>query len=437
MLKRKFFKLVLSISCLIIFALGLGAKMINKTVHIYFFDRLSLWLWILSPLILLSIFAEFLIENHIFKGFRYFWYYWRIKNRLEIQMIDANFGIERGFYIELPRIQLSFNKDISCAVLKIRNSIKFESKLDNVVMSSALGKFIVERYYLTDDENYYVYELIDGSVSFKLTFNSFMQFLEFNRKIPIYHIFLDGRSEVNLQHTLLVGQTGTGKSYEMYNLVLQMLNKQVAYKLYYADPKGSGLAVIGSNIAPKRTAVEFNDIIALLENFVMQMNNRKTEMKKLLTTKLEADYSTFGLSPYVFICDEYASFASVLASQDKKIRDKVKSLLYSIVLQGRQLGFFVFLILQKSDASIIDTALRENIPLKVVLGNSEAQTYVTAFGTGVNIPNRNYKIGEGVFVEPRLAAEPKLVQCPYCNFDILSACKQSPGDVITRAPEKE
>ena len=201
------------------------------------------------------------------------------------------------------------------------------------------------------------------------------------------------------------------------------------------NTKNSGLAVIGSVVATERTAVEFNDIIDLLENFVNEMNIRKKEMKELLNTKLEADYSTFGLSPYVFICDEYASFASVLASQEKKIRDKVKSLLYSIILQGRQLGFFVFLILQKSDATLIDTALRENIPLKLVLGNSEQQTYVTTFGTGVEILNRNFSVSEGVFTEPRLAPEPKLVQCPYCDFDILSACKLSPRDVITGAPE--
>lgn len=104
-------------------------------------------------------------------------------------------------------------------------------------------------------------------------------------------------------------------------------------------------------------------------------------------------------------------------------------------MQGRQLGFFLFLVMQKSDATLIDTALRDNIPLKIVLGNSEQQTYVTTFGAGVEIPNRNYKLGEGIFTEPVLAQEPKLVQCPYLNFNILQACKSSPGGVTTRAPE--
>lgn len=93
---------------------------------------------------------------------------------------------------------------------------------------------------------------------------------------------------------------------------------------------------------------------------------------------------------------------------------------YETILQGRQLGFFVILTMQKSDAKIIDTALRDNLPLKIVLGESEQQTYITAFGHS-QIPNRHYAVGEGVFTEPTLAPEPKLVQCPYCDFDILAA----------------
>lgn len=88
----------------------------------------------------------------------------------------------------------------------------------------------------------------------------------------------------------------------------------------------------------------------------------------------------------------------------------------------------MLIIMQKSDANLISTSLRDNIPLKIVLGNSEQQTYITAFGTGVDIPKRHYKVGEGVFTEPVLAPEPRLIQCPYLKFDILEAIKSTaPG----------
>ena len=72
------------------------------------------------------------------------------------------------------------------------------------------------------------------------------------------------------------------------------------------------------------------------------------------------------------------------------------------------MGFFLFIAMQKSDATLLETALRDNIPLKIVLGNSEQQTYITTFGHS-QIPNRHYAVGEGVFTELTLAPEPKLV----------------------------
>lgn len=394
-------------------------------VQIVFLTSLCRVSLALAILILSVITAEFLISNKIYKGVKYFWHYWYTRNLLEKQMIDAGFSIRRGNYIELPKIQLSFNAAFTTGVLRIQNTLRNDKKLDDVVMSSGLGKYVVDRHYCTDDANFYVYELVDGSASFKLTFNCFDDFLEYSNEAPTYKLFLDGRSMVKLQHTLLVGMTGSGKSYSLYSLLLQMLHKSVTYHLYLADPKGSSLAVLGDAIAPQSTAVSMEEITEQLTAFVELMRQRKTDLKELLKGKLDADYSDFGLEPHIFVFDEYASFVAVLTSCEKKERDRVKALLYEIILQGRQLGFFLFLAMQKSDATLLETALRDNIPLKIVLGNSEQQTYVTAFGTGAQIPQRHFLVGEGVFTEPTLAPEPRLVQFPYCNFDILRAC--TPG----------
>ncbi|MBQ0038027.1 MAG: hypothetical protein KBS74_05080 [Clostridiales bacterium] len=425
MRKRQAERLTLLAISLTFFALGLGAKILNRSFQMALMDKATLNLWAMSALVIALMIMAILIEHHIFKGVRYFWYHWIILNCLERQMIDAGIMVRHGNIIVTPKIQLSFSKDLNSATLRIRNALKYNKVLDDVVMSSALRKFVVERHYSTDDGNWYIYELVDGSVSFKQTYNSLDEFLQYSKTISTYKLFLDSRSTPRLQHAILVGQTGSGKTYAVYSLLMQMLYKDVPYHLYFADPKGSSLAVIGQEIAPERTASSVEAIIESLGQFVALMRERKTELRKRLKTRIDADYSDFGMSPYIFICDEYASFASVLASSDKKTRDKVKALLYEVILQGRQLGFFLFIIMQKSDATLIDTALRDNIPLKIVLGNSEQQTYVTAFGAGVDIPNRHYSVGEGVFTEPVLAPEPKLVQFPYCNFDILQACKQA------------
>lgn len=426
MRKTQIESLTLVLLAFVFSVISLMAGRTNELLNLEILDKTNFIFYVLAVIVVVILIVKFIFDSKIYKGFDYFWNYWRTKNGLELQMIDANFGIDRSYYTELPKIKLTFNDDFSAGTLKIRNTLKFDNKLDNVIMSSALGKFIAERHYQTDDGNYHIYELVDSSESFKQTFESFDKFLEHNKTIDNYKLFLDKRSNVKLQHTLLVGMTGSGKTYSLYSLILQMLNKDIPYEIYYADPKGSSLAVIGSIVAEDKTAIDIDNIIEKLDEFVSLMSERKEELKEKLKQKIDADYSDFGLSPYIFICDEYASFSAVILSRDKKCRDKVNELVAEIVLQGRQLGFFWFIVMQKSDASLINTYLRDNIPLKIVLGNSEQQTYVTAFGLGVDIPNRNYLIGEGVFTEPVLAPEPKLVQFPFCDFDILEAIHQTP-----------
>lgn len=435
MRKRNAIRAILIAASAVAFALGHGAKAIRLyIVQSEILEKAQTVLWIVSAALLLMLIIQGLMSNKIYKGPRYFWRHWRLINRLEKQMLDAGFGIERNFHVSLPKIKVSFAKDFMTGVLKIQNTLKYDKRLDDVVMSSALGRYIVECHHQADDANHYVYELIDGSVSFKLTFKTYKEFQTYNATVPPYLLFLDKRSRVRLQHSLIVGQTGSGKSVETYNLIMQMINKPLPYELYISDLKGSGLAVLGETLGTK-TAVEFDDTVELIKLFMERMRERKAEMHELLISDLDADYSSFGLSPHVLIVDEYATFAAVLGSKEKKARDPVMSALYEIVLQGRQLGFFLFLTMQKSDSKLIDTALRDNMSLKIVLGNSEQQTYITAFGHA-DIPNRDYGPGDGVFTEPRIAPEPKLVQCPYCDFDILTACGgKSPRCVATGAPK--
>lgn len=80
--------------------------------------------------------------------------------------------------------------------------------------------------------------------------------------------------------------------------------------------------------------------------------------------------------------------------------------------------------MQKSDASLLPTNLRENLPVKFVLGNAEKQTYITAYGSGVDIPEKNYKLGQGVFTCPEIANTPRMCHFSYLNFDILKAVNQ-------------
>ena len=154
------------------------------------------------------------------------------------------------------------------------------------------------------------------------------------------------------------------------------------------------------------------------------MEERKTQMAKLLERRLDADYTFFQLEPYVFIFDEFASFMGFVQKLDKKTRDEVNELIGRVILQGRQLGFFFWIAMQKSDSAIISTAYRDNLPFKVVLGNAEDTTYTTTFGAGTDIPRRNFGKGEGLFTEPSLTEKPTSCGFPTLDFDIFEALRK-------------
>ncbi len=368
--------------------------------------------------------AIWLLRNKAHKGMKHAMYHYFTVLKLRKSFLDASYHNKR-YYLnnevaDLPKIKLDFYDNLSQATLFIEN-ININKNIGDVSVSFALNNFIVDRSYLSNNENFYVFEIYDSNIDRQYKFDSFDAFKNQSALIDDYTLFIDKSISISLFGTLLVGMTGSGKTYALYSLILQMLTKNVHYNIYFADPKNSSLAVLGEKISKENTATDVEDIIDLLQKFNELMRQRKAEIKEKLTTKLEGTYADFQYEPYIFIFDEFASFQTVLQTMEKKKRDEVMKLLSQVVLQGRQLGFFLWIVMQKSDATLLPTNLRENLPVKFVLGNAEKQTYTTAFGTGVDIPEKNFTLGQGVFTCPIVANTPKICHFSYLDFDILEA----------------
>ena len=368
-----------------------------------------------------------LFRNKAHKGMKYAIYHYFLILKIRKAFLDANYYNKRLYFnneiADLPKIKLEFSNSFSKAKLFIEN-ININKDIGDVNISFALDNFVVNVSYLSNDENFYIFEIYDSNIDQQYKFTSFSDFRNQSKQIGNYHLFIDKSVSIPLHGTLLVGQTGSGKTYALYSLILQMLTKKVHYHLYFADPKNSSLAVLGDKISKENTVADIEDIIKLLQKFNKLMNQRKVEIKEKLNTKLEGTYADFGYEPHIFIFDEFASFQSVIQTMEKKKRDEVTKLLSQVILQGRQLGFFLWIVMQKSDASLLPTNLRENLPVKFVLGNAEKQTYITAYGSGVDIPEKNYKLGQGVFTCHEIANTPRMCHFSYLNFDILKVVNQ-------------
>lgn len=365
------------------------------------------------------------IRNHLIKlGFKGAIKHWKLVKQIRKQLIKANIydddKTSKSSIIFLPKITIDFSKDFDYGKINILNSIKLNKQLSNLDISPSLNEYVVEQSYLSDDRNNYIYEIYNAKKNRQLTFNSIEHFNNYSSKIDTYKLFIDESTIINTSHYLITGQTGTGKTYALYSLILQSLNKSKSYDLYFADPKNSSLAKIGEKININQTASQIEDIIFLISEVYCKMNKRKNELKSKLDKNLDSDYSDFNMSPIILIIDEYASFKGVLNTKDKKTRDNVESQLQSIVLMGRQLGCFLWIVMQKSDATTLPTQLRDNLIFKVVLGNAESTTYITTFGPSANnlIPHKKMQQGEGIYTYPQIANYPKLLFFPKLDFDI-------------------
>ncbi len=368
------------------------------------------------------------ISNKIYKGLRYAFLHAKTKRKIRKSLKNAGYYIEQNFRGErvavLPKIKIDFSKDFQIGTILIENHIKLDKKLEAVDISSALGKYIVTQQYISDDANSYVYEFEDASIDRQLVFNSYKELVAYTHEVGDYKLFMDSKNIVPISSLLLVGSTGSGKSYSTYSLILTMLNWEIKPDIMFADPKNSSLVVLGNHIAPENTAGTVEDIIELLERFHNQMQERKLEIQDKLNEKLDADYRYWSMPANVFIFDEFASFQSVINTMDKKTRDKVAMLLRNIVLQGRQLGCFLWILMQKSDATDLPTSIRDNLIWKVVLGNATSTTYITTFEKSADLPIRKFRCGQGLYSYQGLTRQPQLTSFPTLNFDILESVRE-------------
>ena len=181
--------------------------------------------------------------------------------------------------------------------------------------------------------------------------------------------------------------------------------------------------MVGKSISCDKTAGSTNEIVFLLQRFYEAMQKREQKAQEYLNNKLDSDFKDWGLQAHVLIIDEFSSFQSVVNTLDKFTRDRVNMYLTNIIQKGRQLGFFMWIIMQKSDSKILPTYLRDNLVFKVVLGQATDTTYQTAFEEYADLPKRNFQQGQGLYTFQGLTRQPKVCSFPTLKFDILKAVR--------------
>lgn len=379
---------------------------------------------IFTGLIAGSLFGGWSCRNKLWYGFPFALSYYSIIKRLRRQIKDARFEDEREFdnrLVILPKIKVTFddNQSRTSGKVFIKNSIEFDSKLEDLRIDSALCRYVSERQYLSKDRNWYIYEFYAVESNNQVEIKSVKDLIDWSNKTSNdYSLRLDDRTTVPLHHMGLVGQTGSGKSFFIQTLVEQMLSKKVNHELFIIDPKRTDVYQMAKrNFGSKQTADKTN-AIELIKRFHERMKTRQNELEDYFVSNSNTTYKDAGLPALILLIDEFGALRESWKTLSKNERDEIDSILSDVAFMGRQLGCILWVATQQMNAHTVPTAIREQLVLKIALGESDEQTYRTLFSSGVSIPPVQFVAGQGVYSFPTMASidKPRLLTIPFCSF---------------------
>lgn len=179
-------------------------------------------------------------------------------------------------------------------------------------------------------------------------------------------------------HSLIVGGTGSGKSFFILGKIVSYLSLTPQSELYIVDPKKADLSLlrfIGG--MEEKVVTEPNQIAKMLREVVEIMEDRyKTYFNDI--SAFGKDYTDFGLSPVILIFDEFSAF---IHSVDKKLSKEVLDYIFTIVMKGRQAGVQVEILMQRPSADDLPTNIRAQMGFKAGLGAMDKIGYNMIFDT--------------------------------------------------------
>ena len=214
----------------------------------------------------------------------------------------------------------------------------------------------------------------------RIIFNEKNEECNLNTIIPLMNNLMWDITKV--PHCLITGGTGGGKSYFLFYLVRSFLNLKnevgdpISTTVKILDAKMSDLSFLES-ILPDDVFYDKNKILMQLRLAVEEMDRRYILMRDEKNRKVGSNFLEHNLEPYIIFFDEFIAFAVTL---DKAKKEELRDRMFQIILKGRQAGVFLILTTQRADAEFIPGAIRDNLGLRVSVGNLSKEGYKMTFG---------------------------------------------------------
>ena len=286
-------------------------------------------------------------------------------------------------------------------------------------IDSALNDYVCERNYASNDKNWYKFEFyaVDSlkQTEFKIK-DDYLAWID--ETSDDYSLRLDERTTVDLHHLGLSGQTGSGKSFFIQMLVDQVASKKIKHEMYIVDPKRTDVYQMSMRLIGRDKTADRTNAIDLIKKFHQRMLKRQDELQDYFKENSNKTYKDAGLPALILLIDEFGALRESWKTLPKKERDEIDSILADVAFMGRQIGCLLWTATQQMNAQTMPTAIREQLVLKVVLGDSDEQTYRTLFVSSVDIPPVQFSAGLGLYSYPEVANvdKPKMLAVPYCSY---------------------
>ncbi|WBF53987.1 FtsK/SpoIIIE domain-containing protein [Macrococcoides canis] len=221
---------------------------------------------------------------------------------------------------------------------------------------------------------------------------------------------------VKSPHALVSGVTGGGKTYFLFYMIRELVKRKAEVRLL--DPKNSDLSFMSKVLGSDKVADTKGKILGQLRQAEEEMEERYAFMKSSDKYKIGKDFRIFDLPPYFVIFDEITAFTSVL---DKKEFQEMNDRLTNIIMKGRQAGVFMFLTAQRPDADVIKGSVRDQLGLRVSLGNLSSEGYRMVYGqtdkefmsVSKDDLGRGYLLIQGQHIDPVMFEAPLMEQYDF------------------------
>ncbi len=220
-------------------------------------------------------------------------------------------------------------------------------------------------------------------------------------------------------HSLIVGGTGSGKSFFILGKIVNYLKLSPQADLRIIDPKKADLSLLRFVTGfENKVATEANQICRILRETVELMEQRYSNYFNDVSA-FGKTYRDFNLPVVIVIFDEFSAF---MHSVDKKIAREALDYVFQIVMKGRQAGVMIEILMQRPSADDLPTNIRAQMGFKAGLGAMDSIGYNMIFDTNnVEYKTVTEKGGGYIQIDGKHTA-PVYFETPYIdkNFDFIA-----------------